>query len=66
MSNSGLKTNPKPQHRAHSHKQTSKYSLLVRFITLMPLVVVVGIILLMLLVAYHQNETIIFVIKVGS
>ena len=64
MSSSDLKTNPKPQHKAHSHKQTSKYSLLVRFITLMPLVV--GIVLLMLLVAYHQNETIIFVIKVGS
>ena len=64
MSSSDLKTNPKPQHKAHSHKQTSKYSLLIRFITLMPLVV--GIVLLMLLVAYHQNETIIFVIKVGS
>ena len=64
MSSSDLKTNPKPQHKAHSHKQTSKYSLLVRFITLMPLVV--GIVLLMLLVAYHQNETIIFVIQVGS
>ena len=63
MSSSDLKTNPKPQHKAHSHKQTSKYSLLVRFITLMPLV---GIVLLILLVAYHQNETIIFVIKVGS
>ena len=64
MSSSDLKTNPKPQHKAHSDKQTRKYSLLVRFITLMPLVV--GIVLLMLLAAYHQNETIIFVIKVGS
>jgi hypothetical protein len=64
MSSSDLKTNPKPQHRAYSYKQTSKYSLLVRFITLMPLVV--GIVLLMLLVACHQDETIIFVVKVDS
>ncbi len=64
MSSSDLKTNPKPQHRAYSHKQTSKYSLLVRFIILVPLVV--GIVLLTLLVAYHQDEIIIFVVKVGS
>lgn len=64
MSSSDLKTNPKPQHRAHSHKQTSKYSLLVRFIILVPLVV--GIVLLTLLVACHQDEIIIFVVKVGS
>ena len=64
MSSSDLKTNPKPQHGAHSHKQTSKYSLLVRLTIFM--VWIVGIVLLISLAACHQNETIIFVIKVGS
>ena len=64
MSNKPIKTNPKPQHGADSHKQAGKFGLLLRFIIFMAWVAGIG--LLLSLMSCQPNEPIIFVIKVGG
>lgn len=64
MSDNHIKTNLKPHHTPANEPQAGKRGLLLSFIIFMAWVVIIS--LFISLVACHQNEPIIFVIKVGS
>jgi hypothetical protein len=64
MSDNHLKTKLKPQHAPASELQAGKLGLLLRFVTFMGWVLILG--LFISLVACQQSEPIIFVIRVGS